>query len=90
MQAERAQALADAAAAHAAAAAAAADERAAEAAAAAEERAALVGRLAQLQALVDESAAAHKAHAELKELKTRSRCGLASSLLQRKDMITHC
>jgi hypothetical protein len=47
-------------------------EQAAACAAAAEET-------AKLQALVDESAAAHKAHAELKELRIKSKCaaGLA-------------
>lgn len=38
------------------------------------ELAAVVEEKAKLQALVDESAAAHKAHAELKELRVRSKC----------------
>jgi hypothetical protein len=34
----------------------------------------LVAKAARLQAIVDESAAAHKAHAELKELRIKSKC----------------
>lgn len=38
------------------------------------EVAAVMEEKAKLQALVDESAAAHKAHAELKDLRIRSKC----------------
>jgi hypothetical protein len=38
------------------------------------ELATILEEKAQLQALVNESAAAHKAHAELKELKVRQKC----------------
>lgn len=38
------------------------------------EMAAILEDKAKLQTLVDESAAAHKAHAELKELRVRSKC----------------
>ena len=57
-----------------AAATAAAEAHAEEIARLHEERDALQARIAKLQALVDESAAAHKAHAELKELKLKHKC----------------
>jgi hypothetical protein len=46
-----------------------------------EEVQALAGEKAQLQALVDDSAAAHKAHAELKELRIKYKYGSIASVV---------
>jgi hypothetical protein len=74
VQEAHAKAIADAEATQASAVAQLTEEHKVELKAIDSEKQKLLARLATLQDLVDESAAAHKAHVELKELRTKSKC----------------